>query len=115
MIPWLLSFSQSDLCCTLTQPEARGTETHHTYVCVLSRVQLSVTPWTVARQAPLSMRFSRQEYWGGLPFPPPGNLPNPGIEPSSLMSPALAGGFFTTSTTWEAHMHAMNQSLSLHL
>ncbi|MGT9536967.1 hypothetical protein ACVWBC_15400, partial [Enterococcus faecalis] len=40
----------------------------------------------------------------GLPFPPPGNLPNPGIEPVSLMSPALAGGFFTTSTTWEAHL-----------
>ena len=95
MIPWLLSFSQSDLCCTLTQPEARGTETHHTYVCVLSRVQLSVTPWTVARQAPLSMGFSTQKYWSGLPFPPPGNLPNPEIEPASPVSLALAGGFFT--------------------
>ena len=47
------------------------------------------------------MEFSRQEYWSGLPCPPPGDLPIPGIEPSSLMSPALAGGFFTTSTTWE--------------
>ena len=46
--------------------------------------------------------FSRQEYWSGLPCPPPGNLPKPGIEPTSLMSPALTGGFFTTSATWEA-------------
>ena len=48
------------------------------------------------------MGFSRQEYWSGVPFPSPGNLPYPGIEPVSLMSPALAGGFFTTSATWEA-------------
>ena len=48
------------------------------------------------------MRFSRQEYWHGLPFPPPGDLSNPGIEPESLMSPALTGRFFTTSATWEA-------------
>ena len=59
-------------------------------------------PWTVARQAPLSMEFSRQEYWSGLPFPTPGDLPSPGIEPVSLESPALAGGFFTTSAAWEA-------------
>ena len=65
-------------------------------------VQLFATPWTVAHQAPLSMGFSRQEYWSGLPYPPPGDLPNPGIEPVSLMSLALAGGLFTTSTTWEA-------------
>ena len=64
-----------------------------------SRIRLFVTPWTVAHQAPLSIEFSRQEYWSGLPFPPPGNLPNPGIEPTFLISPALAGGFFTTSTT----------------
>ena len=74
-------------------------------MCVLScfsHVQLCATLWTVALQAPLSMGFSWQEYWSGLPCPPPGDLPNPGIEPTSLMSPALAGGFFTTSTTWEA-------------
>ena len=65
--------------------------------CVLSCVQLFVTPQTVAHQAPLSMGFSRQEYWSGLPFPPPGYLPNPGIEPMSLVSPALAGRFFTTA------------------
>ena len=58
-----------------------------------------VTPWTAARQAPLSMGFSRQEYWSGLPFPPPGDLPDPGMEPMSLASPASAGGFFTTTAT----------------
>ena len=51
----------------------------------------------------LSMGFSRQEYWNGLPCPPPGDLPDPGTEPTSLMSPALAGGFFTTNATWETH------------
>ena len=58
-------------------------------------------PWTVAHQAPLSMGFFRQEYWSGFPCLPPGDLPNPGTEPMSLTSPALAGKFFTTSTTWE--------------
>ena len=53
-----------------------------------SQVQLFVTPWTVAHQAPLSMGFSRQEYWSGLPCPPPGDLPSPGIKPISLASPA---------------------------
>ena len=64
--------------------------------CMLSRfshVQLFVTLWTVAQQVPLSIGFSRQEHWNGLPFPTPGDLPNPGIEPTSLMSSALAGGF----------------------
>ena len=59
------------------------------------------TLWTVAHQAPLSMEFSRQGYWSGLPLPPPGDLPDPGIQPESLLSPALAGRFFTTSATWE--------------
>ena len=67
-----------------------------------SRVQLFVTPWTVARQALLSIGFCRKEYWSVLPCPPPGDLPNPGIEPTSLVSPALAGEFFNTNTTWEA-------------
>ena len=65
--------------------------------CMLSRfshVQLFETPWTVAYQAPLSMRFSREEYWSGLPFPSPRDLLNPGIELTSLTSPALAGWFF---------------------
>ena len=65
-------------------------------VCVCSIVPNSATSWTVALQAPLSIGFSRQEYWSGLPFPTPGHLPDPGIEPSSLVSPVLAGGFFTT-------------------
>ena len=65
-----------------------------------------MTLWTVALQAPLSMGFCRQEYWRGLLFPPPVNLPNPGIEPPSLMSPALAGGFFTISITWKASLAA---------
>ena len=64
------------------------------------RVQLLATPWTVAHQAHLSMAFSRQEYWSGLPGSPPRDLPNPGMEPTSLMSPALAGGFFTTSSRY---------------
>ena len=64
-------------------------------------VRLFVTPWIAACQAPLSMGFSRQEYWSRLSFPPPGDLPDPGMEPMSIMSPALVGGFFTTSVTWE--------------
>ena len=67
-----------------------------------SRVQLFVTLWTVAHQAPLSMGFSRQEYWSGLPWPPSEDLPNPGIEPVSLRSPALASRLITISATWEA-------------
>ena len=70
-------------------------------VCVLSHFscdQLFATLWTVA---PLSMGFSGQKYWSGLPCLPPGDLPDPGIKPASLMSPELAGGFLTISTTWE--------------
>ena len=62
----------------------------------LSCVQLFATPWTVAYQAPPSIGFSRQEYWSGLPFLSPEDLPDPGFEP---VSPALAGRFFTTSAT----------------
>ena len=62
--------------------------------CRLSQVQLFVTPWTVAHQAPLSVGFSRQEYWSGLPFSSPGDLPDPEIELESFASPALAGRFF---------------------
>ena len=65
-----------------------------------SHVELFATPRTIAQQAPLSMGFSKQEYWSALPCPPPGDLPNPGIKPVSLMSPALAGSFFTTSTIY---------------
>ena len=61
-----------------------------------------MTPWTLTHQAPLSVGVCRQEYWSGLPCPPPGDLPNPGIELLSLMSPALTGGFFTIGFTWES-------------
>ena len=67
------------------------------YAQLLSCVRLFLTPWIVAHQSLLSMGFSRQEYWGGLPFPAPGDLPDPGIEAMSPISPALAGGFFTTA------------------
>ena len=67
-----------------------------------SRVWLFATLWTVAQQVPLSMGFSRQEYWSGLPCPPPRDLPDSGVEPTSLVSPSLAGGLFTTSAPWEA-------------
>ena len=63
---------------------------------------LFATLWTEACQVPLSMGFFRQEYWSGLPFPHPGGLSNKGIKPASPLSPALAGSFLTTSTTWEA-------------
>ena len=65
-----------------------------------------VTLWTIAYKAPLSMGFSKQEYWSGLSSPPPGDLPNPGIEPGSLISLALAGRFFTTSTTLDLKLNA---------
>ena len=85
--------------------------THH-YVCVSHSVvsNSSVTSWTVAIEAPLSVRFPRQEYWSALSFPPLGDLPKPGIKPGSLMSPALSGRFFTTRTTWEAHVMLVTSS-----
>ena len=79
-------------------------------MCTLScfsHVRLFVTLWTVACQAPLSMGFSRQEYWSGFPCPPPGDPLDPRIERMSLMPPTSAGGFFTTSTTWEAPLIAL--------
>ena len=95
-------------------PSSVSSETSHLHFCttylmvlkhsvsvlggVLCPLWLSVTPRTVAHQAPLSMGFPRQEYWGYFPFPSPGDLPYPGIEPLSLMSPALAGRFSTTSS-----------------
>ena len=64
---------------------------------LLSRVRPSTAPWTAAHQAPLSMEFSRQEYWSGLPFTTAGDLPDRGIKPSSPAPPALADRFFTTA------------------
>ena len=69
----------------------------------ISPVQTPATPWTLAHQAPLSMMgLSRQEYWSGLPFTPPGHLPYPGIKSTSPVSPPGAGRFFTTRVIWEA-------------
>ena len=84
-------------------------------VCEVASVvsRFVATPQTVAHQAPLFMGFSRQEYWSGLPCPPPGDLPDPGIEPASLMSPALAGRFFTTIATWEAPIRPVTYKLLL--
>ena len=85
------------------------------HTCVLSHfshVQLFVTPWTVARQAPLSMEFSRKLEW--LDIPSPGDLPDLGVEPESLTSLVLTGGFFTTGATWEAQYNVIyNVYLSL--
>ena len=72
----------------------------------LSCVQLFATVWSAAYQAPLSVGFSRQEYWSGLPFLPPGDLPNPGTEPTFLMFYAWGGVFFITNTTSEAQYYA---------
>ena len=96
---WLIHFTVQQ---KLTQP-CRSTMC--VFVCVqsLSHVWLFVTPWTVARQAPLSMGFPRQEDWSGVPFTTPGDLLNPGIEPESLVPPALAGRFFTTVPPRKPH------------
>ena len=75
----------------------------HAHACVLSCVQLFTTPWTIANQAPLSMKSSRQEYYSWLPFPLPGDLPDPGIKPASLVFPTLAGRFFTTEPPEKLH------------
>ena len=69
--------------------------------CSVTQSCLTLSIRTVAHQVPLSMGFSRQKYWSEFPRPPPGDLPDPRIKPVSLMSPALAGRFFPTSTTWE--------------
>ena len=75
----------------------------HACICVYTNSVVPATPWTIAHQAPLSMEFSRQEYWSGLLFPSPRDLSNPGTEPTSLTPPALAGRFFTSWATGEAH------------
>ena len=80
---------------------------------VFSHVRLFATPQTVACQALLSMGFSRQEYWSGLPVSPPGDLPNPGIEATSPASPAVVGELFTTSVTWEALIPRLKDTKSL--
>ena len=89
--------------------------------CCFSCVWFFVNLWTVARQAPLSMGFSRQEHWSGLPCPPPGGLPDPGIEPTSVSSPALADRFFTTVPPgktyggFRVHLNSVRASLRAQL
>ena len=83
---------------------------------LIAQFCLFVTLWTVAHQAPLSMEFSRPECWSGLPFPPPEDLPNPGTEPMSLVSLALAGRFFTTEPSGKfisAAIHTLKLSIWL--
>ena len=75
----------------------------------LSHFRLFAASWNVPCQTPLSMEYSRHEYWSGLPFPSPGKFPDPGIEPMSLVYPALAGRFFTTGAPREAQEMAMSQ------
>ena len=88
----------SEFC--FTDQKRRVEDFLHVYACmrVCLIVSCLATRWTIAHQAPMSVGFSRQDYWGGLPFPSPGDLPHPGIEPASPVPPALAGGFFTTGT-----------------
>ena len=76
---------------------------HASVLNCFKSVWLSVILWAVAAGPCSPWGFSRQEYWSGLPYPPPGDLLDPGIEPASLMSPVLAGGFFTTGAIWIAH------------
>ena len=105
---WLYTSSVSTGHCILSES---GIFLKALRACLLSRfshVWLFATLWTIACQAPLSMGFSRQEYWSWLPCPPPGDLSDPEIEPPSLMLPSLAGGFFTTSSNWEALMITNN-------
>ena len=82
-------------------------------MCVLSCSWFFANPWAVAHQTPLSIAFPRQEYWSGVLFPTPGDLPDPRIKLKFLESPALAGEFFTTSATWEAQAHSWH-TLNLH-
>ena len=79
----------------------------------LNPVQLFVTTWTAVCQAPLSLGFSRQEYWIGLPFPSPGDLPNLGIEPTFPISPALAGEWATKDTHTHTHTHTHTRTLKI--
>ena len=98
--PWWTLFSISELG-FLAKYSLSFCLSRHVLSC-LSHVRLFATLWTVAHQAPLSTGFSRQEYWSGLPCTPLGDLPDPGIKPASLVSPALADGFFTTIATWDS-------------
>jgi len=109
-----VSWTSNILVCTcLKQWQRRGKASVNLPVAILPHsgfselparvlwLWLFATPWTVALQAPLSVGFSRQEYWSGLPCPPPGDLPHQGLNRCLLTSPALAGMSFTTGATWK--------------
>ena len=87
---------------------------HTSFCCLVTKLRppLCDPMDDIASQAPLSRELSRQEYWSGLPCAPPGDLPDPGTEAPSLLSPALAGRFFTSRATWEAmNLHALSHSV----
>ena len=93
------------LCPSLESPQVRPLVVMRIRACCcFCRVRIFATLWTTAHQAPLSMGLSRQEYWRGLPCRPPWDLSDPGIQPAFLISPSLAGRFFTTSAIWEAQV-----------
>ena len=100
--------------CRHSRNEAKATPRPLSFSRALSNSVISesfANPWTAAHQAPLSMGFSRQEYWSRLPCPPPGDLPYPGIKPMSATSPALTGELFTTNSTgffFFSPQHLMN-------
>ena len=104
---WEACTLQLEKACTQQQTQSSQQINVCVCVCVPSGVQLFVIQWTVARQAPLCVGFSTQEYWSGLPFSTPGDLPNPGTEPTALASLALAGRFFTNIDTYEAHINKL--------
>ena len=110
--PFVRNCKGSSIVCSAKGLHTRNQRTEHLNYSILcayislcavcaQSLQVFATPWTVAHQAPLSIWFSRQECWSRFSFPSPGDLPGSGIKPST---PALAGGFFTTSVTWEAHI-----------
>ena len=99
MAPWTIGFSVFSLVMVMVMVMVKS----------LSRVQLFATPWTVAYQAPPSMGFSRQEYWSGLPFPSPGGLPNPGMEPRS---PALEANALTSEPPGKALEEGLEHSIT---
>ena len=97
---WIQNLQNSFL--NLLEIFTRGHEDYNLYTCMhacmLNYVWFFATPWTPAQQAPLSMGFSRQDYWSRLSFPPPGDLPNPGIEPMSPASPSLQANLYLWAT-----------------
>ena len=111
-------FAHLSIACRLADfsPSSLGFCPTHMRVCLCSHLVMSdsfVTSWTVAHQAPLSMEFSRQEYWSGLPSSPLGHLPNPRMKPVSPASPALSGGLFPTEPPGKPPAHVVHLKLDV--